>query len=260
MNRLIIVEGLPCSGKSRTSEYIAGRIGAEFYDEGSGDHPADYEFHAFIKNGELSSFSPEEQALVKQHAVLKTDGYIIPLALFSGKLFDRLLQYKIYDFLPWETEKNIMLGKWEEFVRSAEPDKRYVFNCVFLQNPMCETMMRFGYDIQVSSEYIAGICDIIRPMDPFIIYLHSGNIRDAVEKAVAERGRDWLNSVIDYHCSGAYGKAEHLIGFDGYILSMEERQRREIKILQSLNVKYHIIHDPAENWDKTYAEIMRKLG
>ena len=50
MNRLIIVEGLPCSGKSTTSKYIADRIGAVFYDEGSGDHPTDYEFHAFIEN------------------------------------------------------------------------------------------------------------------------------------------------------------------------------------------------------------------
>lgn len=56
MNRLIIVEGLPCSGKSTTSKYIADRIGALFYDEGSGNHPADYEFHSFIENREISNF------------------------------------------------------------------------------------------------------------------------------------------------------------------------------------------------------------
>ena len=66
MNRLIIVEGLPCSGKSTTSKYIADRIGAVFYDEGSGDHPTDYEFHAFIENREINSFSPEEQLLINR--------------------------------------------------------------------------------------------------------------------------------------------------------------------------------------------------
>ena len=99
MHRLIIVEGLPCSGKSTTSKYIADSIGAKFYDEGSGNHPADYEFHSFIKNKELCSFLPEEQVLIKQNAVSKADGYIISLSLFSGELFDKLLQHKIYDFL-----------------------------------------------------------------------------------------------------------------------------------------------------------------
>lgn len=259
LNKLIIVEGLPCSGKSTTAKYIADRLGAKFYDEGSGNHPADYEFHAFLRSSEISSFSAEEQALIRQSAVCKADGYIIPLQQFSGELFDKLLQHKIYDFLPWETEKPVMLGKWKEFVQTAEPDAQYVLNCVLLQNPMCETMMRFGFDMQVSSEYISSICEIIKPLNPFLVYLHSDHIRSAIEKAVSERGTDWLHSVIDYHCSGAYGKSRHLSGFDGYIAALEERQRRETKILHSLNVPYLIIRNPDQNWDSTYAEIMQAL-
>ena len=260
MNRLIIVEGLPCSGKSTTSKYIADSIGAKFYDEGSGNHPADYEFHSFIKIKELCSFSPEEQVLIKQNAVSKADGYIISLSLFSGELFDKLLQHKIYDFLPWETESPIMLDKWKEFISAVKPNERYVFNCVLLQNPMCETMMRFGFDTQKSSEYINSICEIIRPLDPFIVYLHNDNIRDSIENTVSERGTDWLNSVIDYHCNGAYGKAEKLIGLDGYIKALEERQRRETEILRGLNVQYMIINDPDENWNKTYSRIIQELN
>ena len=260
MHRLIIVEGLPCSGKSTTSKHIANSIGAKFYDEGSGDHPADYEFHAFVKQSEFGRFSPEEQVLIKQAAVSGPDGYIISLKHFSGELFDKLLQYKIYDFLPWETESPIMLDKWKEFIDAVKPNERYVFNCVLLQNPMCETMMRFGFDTQKSSEYINSICEIIRPLDPFIVYLHNNNIRDSIEKTVSERGTDWLNSVIDYHCNGAYGKAEKLIGLDGYIKALEERQRRETEILRGLNVKYMIINDPDENWNKTYSRIIQELN
>ena len=46
MENLIIVEGLPCSGKSTTSKYIADRFNAKYYDENSGIHPADYEFNS----------------------------------------------------------------------------------------------------------------------------------------------------------------------------------------------------------------------
>lgn len=260
MNRLITVEGLPCSGKSTTAKHIAESIKANFYDEGCGDHPADHEFHAFIKSAELSTFSSKEQALIKQNSVQRTDGYIVPLGEFGGELFDRLLQYKIYDFLPWETESPVMLDKWREFVRTAEPHERYVFNCVLLQNPMCETMMRFGFDTKTSTEYISSICEIIAPLEPFVVYLYSGDIRKSIEKAVPERGSAWLNGVIDYHCNGAYGKAMRLSGFDGYISALEERQRREIEILRSLNVRRTIVNDPQNDWDKAYTEIDREIS
>ncbi|MGN0665483.1 MAG: hypothetical protein ACI4KF_03040 [Huintestinicola sp.] len=259
MNRLIIVEGLPCSGKSTTSKYIADKINALYFDEGSGDHPADYEFHAFIKDSELKRFSDKEQELIIQNAVAKNDGYVVSLRRFSNELFDKLLQYKIYDFLPWETEKPVMLDKWREFVNSANSEEKYVFNCVLLQNPMCETMMRFGFDIQKSFEYIKSICDIIKPLNPFIVYLSCDNIRKAIEDTASERGADWLNSVIDYHCNGVYGKSEDLHGFDGYITALEERQKREFEILRNLNVQHMIINDPSENWENAYHQIINIL-
>lgn len=259
LNRLIIVEGLPCSGKSTTSKYISDKINALFFDEGTGNHPADYEFHAFIKNNELNNFSTNEQMFIKQVLVPKCDGFVVSLGAFNGELFNKLLHYKIYDFLPWEFEKPVMLEKWKEFVGGADSYKTYVFNCVLLQNPMCETMMRFGFDTNVSFEYINSICNIIKPMNPFIVYLSSDNIRAEIEKVISERGTDWLNSVIDYHCNGEYGKFNHLQGFDGYITALEERQRREIEILHNLNVQYMIIEHPQENWKRTYLQIDREL-
>lgn len=259
MNRLIITEGLPCSGKSTTSKYIADKLNAIFVDEGTGSHPADYEFHSFVSNTELNTFSKEEQGLIKEKSVSQGDGHIVSLSGFEGELFDKLLRYKIYDFLPWETEMPLMLDKWREFVKTVKPDERYVFNCVLLQNPMCETMMRFGFDTDRSAAYIRSICDIISPLEPFVVYLHSGDIRSAIEKALPERGTEWLNSVIDYHCNGAYGKANNIIGFEGYIKALEERQRREVEILRTLNIPYIILSDPQTDWQKAYSQIEQCL-
>ena len=92
------------------------------------------------------------------------------------------------------------------------------------------------------------------------MYLYSSVIRKSIEKAVPERGSAWLNSVIDYHCNGAYGKAMQLSGFDSYISALEERQRREIEILRSLNVRHMIVNDPQNDWDKAYSEIDREIN
>lgn len=234
-HRLIIIEGLPCSGKSTTSAFIASLMQQTenvcFVDEGTGNHPADYEFHALAPAGLLS---PNNQ--------------IVSLSQFTGELFDQLLQYKIYDYLPWEMEMPLMLEKWRQFVRSSEKSSVYVFNCVLLQNPMCETMMRFGFSLEESRSYIEKIVEIIKPMNPVVIYLKNDDIADSVRKAAQERP-GWLDAVIDYHATGAYGKSIHAKGFDGYIDCLKERQKRELRILAQIPIRKLIVDNPQRDWD-----------
>ena len=244
-HRLYIIEGLPCSGKSTTSAFVAellkqqGRV--SFLDEGTGEHPADYEFHALAPAGMLG---PEPQ--------------IVSLKDYSGEMFDRLLQYKIYDFLPWETEMPVMLEKWRQFAREAQEDTIYVFNCVLLQNPMCEAMMRFGFSEEESRLYIAQIIEIIRPLNPVVVYLKNEDIADSVRKAAAERP-GWLDGVIDYHVQGAYGKSIGAEGFEGYIQCLTERQERELRILSALPVERVILENPQRDWMAAHEQLVTAL-
>ena len=262
MKRLYIIEGLPCSGKSTTSAFVADRLKEKYNvcyaDEGGGNHPADYEFHAYLTDSDLLDFNENEQTEIKSASENNSSGYIVPLSCFSGEMFDKLLQYKIYDFPPWEKEYPIMLEKWRSFANNADDNTVYVFNCVFLQNPMCETMMRFNFPVGKSKEYIEKITGIIKPLNPVIIYLKNDEIRNSVEKAAMERN-GWLDGVIDYHVNAAYGKSINAQGFDGYIACLEERQKRELEILSQLYIDSVVIDNPQRNWDKAYNRIKETL-
>lgn len=229
-NRLYIIEGLPCSGKSTVSAYVASlleKVGpCRFVDEGTGNHPADYECHALAPAGMLG----------EKAQIVRLDDY-------SGATLEALLPYKVYDGLPWETERPLMLEKWRQFVRESDADTAYVFNCVLLQNPMCETMMRFDFDESVSAQYIREICGIIAPMRPVVIYLHNDDIAASVMRTAGERP-GWLEAVIDYHINGGYGRRVGASGFDGYIDCLAERQRRERHILSELPVDKVILENP----------------
>ena len=244
-HRLIIVEGLPCSGKSTMSAYAAELLRRSekvcFVDEGNGDHPADYEFHALAPAGLLGDQSR-----------------VVPLAEYSGDLLEQLMQYKIYDALPWEVERPLMLHKWRQFIREAQYDTIYVFNCVLLQNPMCETMMRFGFTQAESHYYIEEIAEIIRPMNPMVVYLKQDDIADSVRKAAAERP-GWLDAVISYHVNGAYGKSIRAEGFDGYIRCLNERQIRELNILSNLSLDHIVLDNPQRDWDAAKEELRAYL-
>lgn len=260
MTRLYIVEGLPCSGKSTTARYIAdlleksgGKV--SFFDEGSGNHPADYEYHAYITQEQLRGLQESLQIKIKQSARANKDGYVASLSAFTEREQQQLLSHKIYDFLPWETEKPLMLERWKDFVQKAiQEDGVYVFNCVFLQNPMCETMMRFNLPKEQIYEYIDQICRIISPLEPMIVYLKNDDVEEQIQETAKERA-GWLEAVVDYHINGGYGKSISACGFDGYISCLKERQKRELEYLEKSKVHSVIIENAHRNWKQAYERI-----
>lgn len=260
-HQLFCIEGLPASGKSTTAGFVEEILRGQgkkviVVDEGTNRHPADYEFHCFLTGEELKCFSAEERALMAMKGQMEGEGLIIPLEGLPEPLFQRLLPHKIYDGLPWDIEKEVMLNGWQHFAENREQDAVYVFNCCLLQNPMCETMMRFALPCGESEAYIGGILNRIRELQPVVIYLSQSRIGDRIRWVARERGEEWLRFVISYHTEGGYGRKHGLQGFDGYIACLTERQRRELSILKELPVKYLVVNDPADDWSRT-KEIIR---
>ena len=264
MTKLYIVEGLPCSGKSTTAKYIADFLEKSgkkvcFFDEGSGQHPADYEYHAYITQEQLNGLEEIIQEKIKQCSTKNGNGYIVALSEFTEMEQQQLLSYKIYDFLPWETEEPLMLEHWNDFAQKAVQEECvYVFNCVFLQNPICETMMRFNFPKDRIYEYIDRINDIISPLETVIIYLQNDDVAERITETAKERA-GWLEPVIGYHVNGGYGRSISAHGIDGYISCLEERQKRELEYLERSSVNSIIIENAHRDWEKAYEKIADSL-
>lgn len=58
----------------------------------------------------------------------------------------------------------------------------------------------------------------------------------------------WLDAVIEYHCSGSYGKANGLTGFAGYIAALEQ-----------LGLPYLVLTDIHRDYTAAYAQMIQLL-
>lgn len=184
-HQLFCIEGLPASGKSTTAGFVEEILRGQgkkviAVDEGTNRHPADYEFHSFLTGEELNRFSAEERTFMTMKGQEEGEGLIVPLEGLPESLFQRLLPHKIYDGLPWNTEKGIMLNGWKHFAENREQGTVYVFNCCLLQNPMCETMMRFDLPCEESEAYIREILQRIGELQPVVLYLSESRIADRI--------------------------------------------------------------------------------
>jgi hypothetical protein len=259
--KLIDVEGMPGSGKNTATRIVEDFLNgsganASYYDEDALNHPADFALHAFIKNEQIRALTTDEQSELYSEGTKKLTGLVIPLTKVSVSLFSKIIPFKIYDQLDWETEKPILLEQWQNFAKKALLKSRmYVFNSGVLQNPMNEMMMRFGFSYPIIWEYFFNVYRSIAAMNPFFIYIKCTDIKARIEDEAKKRHSRWLGSGIEYHTSQGYGKRNGMTGLDGYVDCLEARQRIELKIINDLPVEKLILTDPFDNWEHASGKI-----
>lgn len=263
--KLINIEGMPGSGKSTAARVIEDLLAesgtnASYYDEDALNHPADLAFHAFMKDEQILALMPDEQRQLYSEGTKKLSGLVIPLTKVSVSLFGKIIPFKIYDNLDWESEKPILLEQWQNFSKKSQmKNKTYVFNSGILKNPINEMMMRFDFGYPVIWEFFFGIFRVIAPLNPVMIYLKCTDIKARIEEEARNRNACWLTGSVDYHTSQGYGKRNGMTGLDGYVDCLEARQRIELKILNELPVKKLILTDPFVNWELSAIKIREFL-
>lgn len=210
--KLILVEGIPGSGKSTASEMINQylkdhQVTAVLYQEGNTDHPADFEGVACLTLSQyeelLREFSGHVE-IIKALTDQNVDDYFIHYLSgirnhnksFPDSLINRLEQFDVYA-LPIEKYCKLILERWTNFAKQAEQqDEVTIFECCFLQNPLNTLLARDNRPVEEIKSFMIELAQIIKKLNPIIIYYYQDDVKETIDRVRGKRSKEALKRMV----------------------------------------------------------------
>jgi energy-coupling factor transporter ATP-binding protein EcfA2 len=264
--KLILVEGLPGSGKSTTAELIhkiltENQVSAKLYMEGNLDHPADYEGVAYFTEEEFEGLLKERGSLSRvfqDWVIVKRGRRLLPYMKiknelgsgFPDELFAAISKKDVYE-IPLEENIAVISESWEEFARqAASEEKVYIFECCFIQNPVTVAMVKYGASEERTIEYVNRLAEAVKSLNPMLVYVKQDDLEKSFRKAVTERPDEWFNGFVHYYTSQGYGLINGLSGLEGTIDVLKARRELEYNILDQLPITAYILNNSPFDFEK----------
>ena len=275
-NRLILVEGIPGSGKTTTAKKLKESLisqGKEviLYEEGE-SHPADMAWNAYLNEEEYDDFllkcfemwetsektiSKEELNLRIEIQARKEENHIIlaytridfPESCYWG-LVNTVASKEICDGRRSLNEfKEIHLMRWNRFAKNALKDNTiYIFECAFLQNNIFELLGVYEKNDNEIYTYLSDLLDTVKCLNPYILYIEPYDVEKIIMEAAKERKspdnsrKDWIDEMGKWVSNMNYGKNRNLTGIEGVISFCKDRLRIDKVILEKLEIPVTLIN------------------
>lgn len=280
-NRLILVEGIPGSGKStiakKIQEYLESKdINTMLYNEGDG-HPADLSWCSYVPINEYKDIInkyPEYSLVINDNTVIENDFAVVAYTKlgftpYENELMKYFEAHEVYDGrVSSEKFTDLHLKRWSRFAENTiNENKVYIFECAFFQNHVCELMGIHNKENDYIYEHLNSLVRTVNELSPLIIYLTQPDVRETIERVSKERvsndkakQSDWIDLVIHWVEKSQYAKRHGLNGLEGVIRFLEDRKKIELEVFEKLQIDKYIVENLDYNWDDVFNKVKKLLS
>lgn len=272
--KLILIEGLPGSGKSTTAQRVheiltERNLKARLFLEGNLDHPADYDGVACLDEVEyddLLSAYEEFRDLLSPYTWNQGNSYFVEYrklinehgSSIPNEMLDTLVKHDVYE-LPLDRNRELITAKWKQFAESAlNGADLYIFDCCFIQNPVTMGMIKHDAAKEDVTSYVIELAAIVEVLNPLLIYVDQNDLDYSFGKAVEERPREWSDGFIDYYTKQGFGKKQGYTGLEGTLKVLKARRGLEERIFNGLNMAKTKVNNSSYDLD-AYREVLVKI-
>jgi hypothetical protein len=278
-NRLILIEGIPGSGKStiasRLKDYLQNTgIKVKLYSEGDA-HPADLAWNAVIQTSDYEKLLidyPKYAEIIRKNTQFEENYAIVAyIKLELGTEENELMSYfeahEVYDGkVSLNTFKKLHLKRWDQFAKNIDDNSIIIFECSYLQNHINELMGFHNKDMEFIMDYMTDLIKTVERLSPKLIYLAQPNVHETIERVAKERvspdkskWQDWIDRVISYVETSQYGIKHNLKGFEGVVEFFNSRKEIELTVIKKLPMDKAIINNLEYNWNEVFNQVLFSL-
>jgi len=206
-----MVEGMPSTGKTTNARFMQiqlerNNINAKWIHEVAMPHPVLFFDEAGLTYGEYERFVktyPKAADIIKDIAVFKesTVGIHLPEIEWNYRgeigddVYQALLEYDVWKF-PLDKYKKFALEKWMNFTENALKNREevYIIDSAIFQFQIFTFLFKIRPYAELQS-FINQIADIIRPLNPCLIFLYRVNTEATIDYLEKDRGTSYLEYI-----------------------------------------------------------------